>query len=389
MRGPIFPMISRADLLFIIAVYLCGASRTLADSVLSGCDCNLLAQVPGPLEGKLAGQWQSFASVLAGEVQSADAREGWDVVFYGDSITEDFRGTNIGAPTARADGDSAVFRKYFSSHYSTGILAVAGDQIGNLQYRLEDGEIPKKQPKVAIVLIGTNDFFAVDICFGTEADLLGAVPGVNSRYSSLVQYMRSGMPLTHIILVGILPRAGWTLPNETGYPNRFSTPTGQANAHIQELASEDSMLHYIDCSSGFVNSTDILTSLMPDGLHPNAAGQELLAKCYAPLVAALVKTPANDSAAVLAAAAAPVSPCRGVSATTEAAGFPASAPTASASLPADACPPALGLAGAPAGNLGRGRNTTFRRAEAMAERSRATGQQTVLEFAPDPDCPLC
>ena len=45
--------------------------------------------------------------------------------------------------------------------------------------------------------------------------------------------MRSGMPSTHIILVGILPRAGWTLPNETGYPNRFSTPTGQANAHIQ------------------------------------------------------------------------------------------------------------------------------------------------------------
>ena len=41
--------------------------------------------------------------------------------------------------------------------------------------------MPKKHPKVAVVLIGTNDFFAVDICFGTEADLLGAVPGVNSR----------------------------------------------------------------------------------------------------------------------------------------------------------------------------------------------------------------
>ena len=45
--------------------------------------------------------------------------------------------------------------------------------------------------------------------------------------------MRSGIPSTHIILVGILPRAGWTLPNKTGYPNRFSTPTDQANAHIQ------------------------------------------------------------------------------------------------------------------------------------------------------------
>ena len=60
-------------------------------------------------------------------------------------------------------------------------MLCAGDQIGNLQFRLEKGEIPKKQPKVAIVLIGTNDFFAVDICFGTEAALLGAVPGVNRR----------------------------------------------------------------------------------------------------------------------------------------------------------------------------------------------------------------
>ena len=45
--------------------------------------------------------------------------------------------------------------------------------------------------------------------------------------------MRYGMPSTRIILVGILPRAGWTLPNETGYPNRFTTPTSQANTHIQ------------------------------------------------------------------------------------------------------------------------------------------------------------
>ena len=43
--------------------------------VHADCDCNLLAQVPGPIEGKLAGQWQRFASVLAGEVQSADARK--------------------------------------------------------------------------------------------------------------------------------------------------------------------------------------------------------------------------------------------------------------------------------------------------------------------------
>ena len=50
--------------------------------------------------------------------------------------------------------------------------------------------------------------------------------------------MRYGMPSTHIILVGILPRAGWTLPNETGYPNRFTTPTSQADTHIQVCSSD-------------------------------------------------------------------------------------------------------------------------------------------------------
>ena len=112
-------------------------------------------------------------------------------------------------------------------------------------------------------------------------------------------------------------------------------------------------------------------------------------QCYAPLIATLIQTPADDSAAAPAAVAAPVSPCQGASAATEVAAVPASAPTASATPPADASPGSSGVAGAPAGILGRGRSTALGRAEAMAERSRATGLQTVLEFAPDPDCPLC
>ena len=60
---------------------------------------------------------------------------------------------------------------------------LAGDQIDNLLYRLQNGETPKKVPKVAVVLIGTNDFGAVDICSGTDTDLLETVPGANRRYS--------------------------------------------------------------------------------------------------------------------------------------------------------------------------------------------------------------
>lgn len=60
---------------------------------------------------------------------------------------------------------------------------LAGDQTDNLLYRLQNGETPKKAPKVAVVLIGTNDFGAVDMCYGSGTDLLETVPGASRRYS--------------------------------------------------------------------------------------------------------------------------------------------------------------------------------------------------------------
>lgn len=44
-----------------------------------------------------------------------------------------------------------------------------GDQTTHLWWRLKEGEIPKKnKPKVAVLLIGTNDLFAAG-CNSTDA----------------------------------------------------------------------------------------------------------------------------------------------------------------------------------------------------------------------------
>ena len=47
---------------------------------------------------------------------------------------------------------------------------------------------------------------------------------------------------------------------------------------VQDLANKDSMLHHIDCGSSYINSTNIIKSVMPDGLHPNHVGMEMLAQ---------------------------------------------------------------------------------------------------------------
>lgn len=58
----------------------------------------------------------------------------------------------------------------------------AGDMIDNLYWRLlHAGQTPALAPKVAVLLVGTNDFGAVDTCFGDSVDLLDAVTGIDNR----------------------------------------------------------------------------------------------------------------------------------------------------------------------------------------------------------------
>jgi hypothetical protein len=72
------------------------------------------------------------------------------------------------------------------------ISCAAGDQIGHLHWRLlHGGQTPKLAPRVAVMLIGTNDFGAVDMCFGDGTDDLQAATGVNSRRGTLSMRMRS------------------------------------------------------------------------------------------------------------------------------------------------------------------------------------------------------
>ena len=54
--------------------------------------------------------------------------QGFELVFYGDSITETWRGTDLGKPCKRAGCKEApaTFQKHFSDLWRTGVLGVAG-----------------------------------------------------------------------------------------------------------------------------------------------------------------------------------------------------------------------------------------------------------------------
>ena len=52
--------------------------------------------------------------------------QGFELVFYGDSITETWRGTDMGRPCGRCARVPAIFETYFGSKYDSEVLAVGG-----------------------------------------------------------------------------------------------------------------------------------------------------------------------------------------------------------------------------------------------------------------------
>ena len=65
---------------------------------------------------------------------------------------------------------------------------------------------------------------------------------------------------------------------------------------LRDYAALDGHLHFLDCGDRFLapDRRAISAALMPDGLHPNAAGHELLAQCLDPLVTKLMQRGAKE-----------------------------------------------------------------------------------------------
>lgn len=72
--------------------------------------------------------WMSLHNKYAEAVAAAKAGGGLDLLFYGDSITEAFRATQLGWLHPRAPPENQdVFNKYWGSRYRADVLAISGE----------------------------------------------------------------------------------------------------------------------------------------------------------------------------------------------------------------------------------------------------------------------
>ena len=123
-----------------------------------------------------------------------------DVIFIGDSITEQRRGTILGQPnneyTAIKEEFDMTFTKDKGGDYNGIALGISGDTTTNLLWRLIHGEMPSQQnPKVWWISIGINDLLKNNC--SEDIVILGI--------KRIVEEIQNAQPNATIVINSILP----------------------------------------------------------------------------------------------------------------------------------------------------------------------------------------
>jgi lysophospholipase L1-like esterase len=118
------------------------------------------------------------------------------LVLLGDSITANYE---LKGPGPLRDYRN-VWRRYYADRSALN-LGFSGDGTPHLTWRIMHGEIDSIAPKVAVILIGTND---IGWLHRTAADTVAGIEAV-------VAELHLRLPATKILLVGLLPsdRGAW------------------------------------------------------------------------------------------------------------------------------------------------------------------------------------
>ena len=181
-----------------------------------------------------------------------------DLLVIGDSITQGWEGAG-----------KETWDKYYKDRNAVN-LGISGDQTQHVLWRLENGNIDGISPKLAMLMIGTNNSNAKQ----SSEDVAAGV-------KAIVELLREKLPQTKILLLGIFPRGA-----DDQDPKRQTNM--KANEIISKLA-DNKMIVYLDISDKFLDSDHKLSKdIMPDLLHPNAKGYEIWAEAVEPEVAKLM-----------------------------------------------------------------------------------------------------
>jgi lysophospholipase L1-like esterase len=185
------------------------------------------------------------------------------VLFLGDSITERW-------------ANNAAWKKSFAPLKAAN-FGIGGDRTEHVLWRITEGkELEGITPKVAVLLIGANNFHmkGEEIAVGIEA---------------IVTELRKAKPQMKIFLLGIFPRGPRKPSDPTKVVPEEQPKTKAINDRIAKLDDGRSVF-FMDIGGKFLNKDGhLLQENMPDFLHLSPKGYEIWADAIEGKVRELLK----------------------------------------------------------------------------------------------------
>ena len=177
-----------------------------------------------------------------------------DLIFIGDSITHGWEGKG-----------KKVWDEYYAKRNAVN-LGIGGDQTQHVLWRLDNGNIKDISPKLAVIMIGTNNH----VPRNTPEETAEGV-------TKIIEKLRTKLPETKILLLGIFPR-GATPEDVARQGNE------KVNEMIQKLADGENVI-YFDFGDKFLTDKGVLPKeIMADLLHPGEEGYKIWAEAIEPFI---------------------------------------------------------------------------------------------------------
>jgi lysophospholipase L1-like esterase len=190
-----------------------------------------------------------------------------DVLFLGDSITQGWEGAG-----------KAAWKETFEPLKAAN-FGIGGDRTEHVLWRITEGkELEGVNPKVAVVMIGTNNSGS-----NTPDQIAEGV-------TAIVKELRTQRPETRVLLLGVFPRAGKADKDSKSIPAESLQPKiKQINDRIAKL-DDGKAVKYLDIGARFLEKDGSLSrEVMPDYLHLSPKGYAIWAEAIKGPVADMLK----------------------------------------------------------------------------------------------------
>ncbi len=210
-------------------------------------------------EPRYEAEWETVVASQFEEI----GKGGYELVFIGDSIMEQW-----------SHQGREVWEAYYGDREALN-LGVGGDRTENVLWRIDHAGLDRISPKVAVLLIGTNNYQVSDAY------------GIGEGTLTIVQRLEKVWPQAQILVVGILPSGEW--------PNPHRDVMEAANHRTKSLIHGRNV-HYLDVRHALVKRHGrTRADTMIDFLHLAPKGYEAWAKAMETTLARLLGDAPKDA----------------------------------------------------------------------------------------------